>query len=542
MDWINDSQIFANADDFVSDSEPKGPEGSCRVLKNYKRDGDGEPERVTNVADRRFPDQWDGFYPLSPERDKWIKSLDDSMSDGYCILFIPRAADTKFGSSSSPSYFTSIPITTEAWEDIMEHFYLPAHYSKVVERGVASVVSIRRTTEHKGPVWMQVGTTTPAATEGYAFASTHFESQRFTYAIMVGCSVAQIDKVRKLLSSFEDSSKHPLLMLGIFAELELRRLEELVSRQKGSYNYLIKRLEGQQGGTSTSRFSWDVVRDVLETRDEFQSAEAEIEAAKRQMENGCIRQVDELWERYQKKKKKPQEEGNTPSDEAEERLNEVTRLFSERFHDILLRLEGLGAQCRLRAENISTRTELIRSQLAWQEAHTSAQNTEIGTLIAIMALVYLPVTGVATILAMPIFGWANDWRDVHFKSVKADGGSNGTSLNGGTSSLPVVSGYVWVFAALSALLLITTLGIFWCCIYRIRGHRHPNDTMAIDPEKQIPSPKGLAGWPLFSRLRPNATVTEMINQIHVSFKRNGASSSSRSPRIAMQVIETPRES
>ncbi|KAI8627376.1 hypothetical protein F5Y19DRAFT_442861 [Xylariaceae sp. FL1651] len=443
MDWGDNSLRFAQSDDFLCDKPPKLGNGFCEVERNYQytRKVDAEQNREEKVT------VTDSFVLDSDNWDKWVQehlNLHCSPMNGYCILFIPRAADAEGFDKPVPSYFTSLPISRDKWDEISSSLYIPGHYARVIERGVSSVVSISHThngANHQGRQWKQVGTTTPTAIKGFAFASTHFESRRFTYAVMVGCSDDQIVNVKRLVSLFRDSNEHPLLMLGIFAELELRRLEDLIRLQKKDYIDLKARLDGEPHIQNAPQFSWDMIQEVLKTRDKFQDIEEEVEIAKRQLEKVCIRQADLLREEYEKYKNGHAEETNL----------KVSQLFSERFHDILSRLDGLSAQCRLRVESISFWTELIRSELARQEAKKTAQNTRVGTLIALVALVYLPITGVATVLGMPIFGWMNDWKNLSFQSVINNGQSSGSLPNSGSAGatgtgLPVVSGYIWPYA------------------------------------------------------------------------------------------------
>lgn len=69
---------------------------------------------------------------------------------------------------------------------------------------------------------------------------------------------------------------------------------------------------------------------------------------------------------------------------------------------------------------------------------------------------------------MPIFGWANDWKDLRFQSVYTNDNTSGDSGSGGATGtgLPVVSGYIWVYVGISVLFFILTfvpfgLVVFW---------------------------------------------------------------------------------
>ncbi|KAI0439417.1 hypothetical protein F4803DRAFT_568561 [Xylaria telfairii] len=451
MEWGDTSILYALAGDFLCGRRPKEPSQIWKIEKCYKYTNGGSVN---------------GFIGPDTEWNTWI-TVGLRWIPRYCAMFIPRAADFSGLNPPKPSQFTSITIPKSDWNKAAPLLYIPSYYADVIERNVSSVLSVYRPNTPEGPLRMQIGITTPEVEDGFAFAATHFQSRRFTSAIMVGCTHQQVEYVKRLVSSFKDSHQHPLLILGLFAELELRRLEKLVGGQKFASKELKDKLDDTQREEDTANPSWNMIGDVLKMRDEFQGAEMEVDAAKRQLVTGCIRQIQELQEEYERNLADPKFRDHA---RAEKDL-EVTRLFSERFHDIVSRLEGIAAQCRLRVESISVWTDLIQSNLARKEANTSAQNTKIATIIAFAALVYLPITGVATILAMPIFGWTNDWKNLKFQSVGANDQPNGTSPDSGPANstgtgLPVVSGYIWVYIAISVLAAIPTLLPFIIFIYK----------------------------------------------------------------------------
>lgn len=57
-----------------------------------------------------------------------------------------------------------------------------------------------------------------------AVSVTYIPHSEMTYAIVYGCNEAQITAIEKRVQSAGDNSRHPMLMIGIFAELERERL------------------------------------------------------------------------------------------------------------------------------------------------------------------------------------------------------------------------------------------------------------------------------------------------------------------------------
>lgn len=561
MDWVPNSDPFIHpnlVDRFEcrdtyepSPVLPQAGSPDCQALHCHDAVGTGgNAVAVTGLI----------HTPLSTDREwsTWISSAvfragpeqpPVALRNGYCILFIPRAKDnslSSLGTTGAPaqkeaSGFTDLPIRLAYWEEVARAFHLPGHFHKAASRRLLSVISVQRTCDvsnNRERVWMQTATTNPedGHEHDFALAATHIESRRFTYAVMVGCSHEQIRKVTRLVKEWEEGAKHPLMMLGVCAELHLQRVEALVSKRSDEYKALMDELERSR---DTNHFHWETIDKVQLVRDKSIRVEEEINTTRSQLSKACLSGVKTLLDQY----KVAADAQTSPSSAAgsqtspsaasssqtppsptigsqtspsaasssqappsptvgsqtppcptpatvQNTLNkdeaiEVTNLFDERFQDILSRLDGRAAECRIGVERISFSTDVIRSELARQEAElarqeagTSADNTRYGTAFALMAAVYLPTTAVATIFAMPIFGWTNDWRDLRLSPVtksSVGGGGSGDSGAADQSDQPVVSGYVWVWLAFSAGLSVITFGVFYVRVYRKLHSRNLNN-------------------------------------------------------------------
>lgn len=61
-----------------------------------------------------------------------------------------------------------------------------------------------------------------------ALSITHFPRKRTTYAVFYGCSTAAMREISGRMANAEDSLSHPLILVGIFAEIERKRQISLV--------------------------------------------------------------------------------------------------------------------------------------------------------------------------------------------------------------------------------------------------------------------------------------------------------------------------
>jgi hypothetical protein len=63
-----------------------------------------------------------------------------------------------------------------------------------------------------------------------ALAVTHFPKTRVTFAVFFGCLDEIVKEISDRVRDCQDASAHPMLLVGIFAELERRRHVKLVER------------------------------------------------------------------------------------------------------------------------------------------------------------------------------------------------------------------------------------------------------------------------------------------------------------------------
>ena len=271
--------------------------------------------------------------------------------------------------STMESGFTDLPMSEDNWEKVAKAFHLPGHFTKVATRRLTSIITISRTCEFPGfreKLWMHTFTINPKSYQAFAVAATHFESCRFTFSIMVGCTDDQISNVKRLVTGWQDASGHPLLMLGICAELELNRLENLIGKQRRDYEKLMEKIEDDAVSIRHDRFSWELIKEVRSIRETSKKVEEETETTKLQLSKAILPAIATLSDQYNHDGPPAATAAATPAAtlpttiirQNRETL-EITNLFSERFNDILSRFDGLSAKCRIYVEGISFTTDIV---------------------------------------------------------------------------------------------------------------------------------------------------------------------------------------
>jgi hypothetical protein len=304
--------------------------------------------------------------------------------------FIPRTEDVELqGNKSTGADLTDLPISQANWDKIALAFYLlPGHIVKAITRKLTSITSIPRSLSYddgtKDALWMHIATTSALGPDTFALASTHIDCANLTLAIMIGCSVKQIKRVEDLLRRSEDAIKHPLLMLGICAELQLDRLKKLVTEK------VTECLETTRGLAATRReeaeqsrdahtpkveITWDIINRVRTCRDESKRAEEEVKATKRQLSKALPPAFGSFVDRSENHESNDSNDNNKKSGKARSNSNltsssttepdldtgdELTNMFTERFADIFAQFEGLIADCRISVEEMSFTADIVR--------------------------------------------------------------------------------------------------------------------------------------------------------------------------------------
>jgi hypothetical protein len=221
--------------------------------------------------------------------------------------------------------------------------------------------------------------------DAFALASTHLEKSKLTLAIIIGCSVKQMTRVESLLRGSEDAIRHPLLMLGICAELQLGRLRKLVIDEAMKCQITTRSLE-RCGETQTpndahkatnQEITWALINEVRANRDGIKRAGEEVRATKRQLYKALPPALVSLLNRHENNDTGNNNDnndslgnsGNTGSvvasvtESEPDEDEEITNMFYERFADIFAQFEGLMADCRINLEEMSFAADIVGQPL-----------------------------------------------------------------------------------------------------------------------------------------------------------------------------------
>lgn len=475
MDWPYHRDPYldphgANVNDFRYGESAKGGM-NCEVLQCYERSSNTTFKKPNDGTAARFgldgkvarivlegQDDWLNWFHHTPIFDKGDNlkcSIRRLPKKGLCIFFIPRVEDLFEG---VPADFTDLPITSSLWDQIAKAFYLHCHIVKTIKRKETSIISISHKESTMGSTQelrMHTAMVPPLWRDSFALASTHFCENRLTLAVMFGCSSEQIGKVKNLLEGREDAVGTELLMLGICAELHLDRLRNLAFGWSKECYKSKDDLEKRNQQT----LDWDLIKKVGVDRAETKKAEEEIKATKRQL----YKALPSVMRTRLSKDDNATEIGHNLKGSLLDNPTELPELFLERFADIFAQFEGLVATCWVSVEELSFTADAVKNELARQVTETGTEAAQSGnklaqasSVIATVAMLYLPVTAVAAIFTMPVFQFSNDWRNWKYQQV-----DNGDSSGTNSAKLPVFSGYFWIYLGISAAVMLCTIEAWW---------------------------------------------------------------------------------
>jgi hypothetical protein len=156
----------------------------------------------------------------------------------------------------------TVPFSRETFEQITNGFHIHGSIARVVSRTdvpvftcdkvimtessygrVSSLIVIERWTNLAIPVYNCRSSN--AWGMDLALTVTHFPKSRLTFAILFGCPFSIEKEIIMRLANLKAEVAHPLLMPGIFAEIEQRRHTDLVVEMGDKLETLIFQLDHQ---------------------------------------------------------------------------------------------------------------------------------------------------------------------------------------------------------------------------------------------------------------------------------------------------------
>lgn len=320
-----------------------------------------------------------------------------------------------------------------------------------------------------------------------ALTVTHFPCSRLTYAVLFGCPTYIEDEVIKRLSSAGEAAGYPLLLPGIFAELERNRHIKIVEDYMDDIEEKIFELDSrpsimqQMHNSNTDRsrnkrsqwldttylrnglITWSeqlakMTRHTNELRDTLfkptRNHNFQIESDDYKYSNSTQKLHLNRREKHESNAEKDWRERTDEDywDEDEGHKSEMRKIgvkVNDRLHSIIEEYEEKIRECTMRVDGMAMATQWSHGDTNVEIALATGRDSRHMRTISIVTMVFLPGTFFATIFSMQVFNWF-------------PGGDDGT----------VVSHYIWIYVLITVVATLLTLGTwYYFVVWRHRARK-----------------------------------------------------------------------
>ncbi|KXX80970.1 hypothetical protein MMYC01_203906 [Madurella mycetomatis] len=383
MDWFPRETFLAPAglEEFEYEVETRLP---LTVIQKFNLDG---IERFDNLPEDNPPESPSSGAPSEAStRDFWKRFMSSPLfqykaedrksrlPSGLCIFFCPRA-DNVF--ETIPSELSDLCITKKQWQEIATKFCLYNLLVKAIRQKLTSITVTSHKLSPQEPYdetsdtlqMYTVNTSVPSG-QNFALSATHFENANLTLAVVLGATPRQVDKVDDLLGNAQEAIGHPLLMLGLTAELMLDLLTDPVESMRDRCVKMIRK--SQEMLSITGRKGTEYALQVEAIRSESQWLDEAVKTTKQNLvkaleaycpgrEENCNDKDEEVTACAESGSTK---RGNTVSgDDASSRRERnkdyVEQKMKMRFHDIFLQLDALITVTRISVQDMSSMSTTV---------------------------------------------------------------------------------------------------------------------------------------------------------------------------------------
>ncbi|KAI1473112.1 uncharacterized protein F4812DRAFT_411644 [Daldinia caldariorum] len=404
---------------------------------------------------------------------EWIEknqsSIHGSCEHGTFAVIFSRNSSLDF---STPSY---LPISKPEFSQLIELFRIHRSIVRTIRR---EITYFSRTHLNHGAVGcnniVYTARTSSEWSDDVALSSTYLSHRKLNLSVFYGCNDEQSFDIERRLSNAGDAIYHPVLTPGILIELDRKRLVERVDSVLDPF---VSFMSSAEALCCTTRDPESILNRDGETTDDllclYNSASEltkGIRKIKRQISDMC-KHIDELETTYTDIKRKrslyrrsglkkkdgvklhPPFIASNINTRIRERLSEIEAEYDEKLDECHMVLDGLNFATQMASGHVARHQTFTNTRISIETKRDNAQMRSI----AIVTMIYLPLTSVASIFSMGVFNW------------------------GATESQPILTFYFWVYVAIGGGLTVITLALWWVLTRRsssVKGH-HEATEMAV---------------------------------------------------------------
>ncbi|WQF78785.1 hypothetical protein CDEST_03799 [Colletotrichum destructivum] len=443
----------------------------CRVVKR-KQTGANEGPVSLAVTVGASEGDWKSAF------DKKIFGDIDASHEGLLIL-ATRAAEKPITNSHETTILSKLPFSRPSWLQIMEKFHIHDSVARLINRNTAAEFSrSQMSPSNLEGLAIVYNCRSSASWPGdIALSVTWFPERWKWYAVFYGCDNATAKNIEHRLNNCEDATCHPLILLGMFAELERRRQISLVD--KGSLDFLsaVSSLNSTNHQLDDSEYASPVASSAG-SHDNSLAIDPWLKLS--HLKNGIqnwkdqllkmVTHADELNESYLKS----DPNSTVTVNEFRSQMRRIGGRIKDRLEDIIRDCDEQMRKCQTNLDGIILADQMAHTQANMIIASRTKVDSSQMKSIALLTMIFLPATFVATLFSMTFFNWQPNSKDGEV----------------------VVSPRIWIYAVIAGGLTMITL-ITWFLFLRRRLAR-----------KQLRQPSKLATLLTTFRLRTQQVEDE----------------------------------
>ncbi|KAI1136870.1 hypothetical protein F5Y05DRAFT_414590 [Hypoxylon sp. FL0543] len=428
--------------------------------------------------------------------EKGLSRSDRTMTFPIEVGGAPNAEKGLQPSLSGRRSARTLPFSLEIFRSISKRLCLHGSIARVISRSDVPVFS--RAELQMGlpggptyPAYVYNCRSTNAWEMDLALTATHFPHSGITYAVLFGCPISIEEEVIKRLSSAGEAASYPLLLPGIFAELERNRHIKIVEDYMDDIEEKIFELDSRPSVTQRMHTS-DGDRRNKDKRSQWLDTTY--------LRNGLItwreqlakmaRHTDELGDtlfmparendahvasnsyQYSTIAQKVRLGGSElPSSNAEgdwmkstdadyldkdelqkSEMRKIGGKVNDRLHSIIEEYEDKIRECTMRIDGMAMATQWSHGDTNVEIALATGRDSRHMRTISIVTMVFLPGTFFASVFSMQFFNW-----------IPSDDGT-------------VVSHYLWIYFLVTVVATLLTLGTwYYFVVWRPRSRREVSE-------------------------------------------------------------------
>jgi len=383
----------------------------------------------------------------------------------------------------------TLPFSENVFRAITKRFYIHGSISRVISRADVQTFScsqVEMGDGHKSAYLAEVYNcrTSNAWDMDLALTTTHFPHCGLTFAILFGCPLSIEEEVIRRLSFATDEASHPLLLPGIFVELERSRHVHVIEAMIDKLESKIFELDFQPENTERSQASGAERRnqekrtaylDTAYLRNSLFGWSTQLLRMLQQIEyldsevycSGGITQADHnglntnvtygdptflIAQHRYGNREIPEEDEVSDSDselnacltsqnykleQSKKGMRKAGRKIKDRLQAIIDEYEEKIRDCTMRLDGMAMATQWAQGETNVEIALAAGRDSRHMRSIALLTMVFLPGTFLASVFSMTFFNWS---------------GSDGEAE---------VSGYIWIYVLVTLCFTLVTVGTWY---------------------------------------------------------------------------------